>query len=417
MRPTKRGVLRAVLLLTLVALSLNLALDWIARRAVGRALAEAPDVKRSLADLVPPPIPRAENASPSLNAAGELCEVTAEEVSRLVVRRSRPAPDPARDAAVWSDIVRRNALALQILDASAGRDHAWFETRYSDDDPFATAIPPLAERRCLANALRARALLAAHERRPAEAYHDVLLLLRLGEWCSQESPALIDALVSIAISTIATESLEDVMSAVAPDAATVRALDERLAALRAADPVRRGLESERTAQYLMFEALVREGPFAAAGHWSRSAHGGPVVWLLPSSYLRLEQAACLRATTTMIRRCDRATFELRLSGEADEVPVARGLVMARIMLPSLSRAVASRDELRARLDLGRVALAAERYREGEGAYPPGELPMWYRAPAIDPITGAPYGYTRLASGFALDGPPGRRPALSFRVER
>jgi hypothetical protein len=127
-------------------------------------------------------------------------------------------------------------------------------------------------------------------------------------------------------------------------------------------------------------------------------------------YLRLEQAATLRAMSTLISRCARPAFELGRAGEAD-VAVPRWLPITRIAIPSLQRAILSRDDMRARIDLGQIALDAEGYGQTHGSYPSAPIETWSTAKRVDPVTGSPYAYELLPNGFALSGPKGRYTAL------
>ena len=314
MRLTKRGFVRGAMALALAILVANFTLLWLANRSLARAMAEAASLRTRLVEFVPPEIPKAENASSYLNAAGELCSLSQDEM-RLTVRRRGPAPSAAPAApplGAWRDIVRRNELALRILDAAAGLQKAWFEADYSVPNPNDVRIPPLLQRRHLASVLRVRALLAAHEGRGDDAYRDVLLLLRMSDWCGQEAPTLISALMSVAIGGIAVDTLEDTMSLVRPGPELRSALDERLSERRRADPIRRGLEGEVAWQTGVFEELV-------AGRGESGATGLPHLMevLAPRFCLRLNQAASLRATTALIQRADRATADLNRTGESD----------------------------------------------------------------------------------------------------
>ncbi len=408
MRLTKRGFVRGALALALAILVANLALLWLANRSLARAVAEAPGLRTRLIEFVPPEIPKAENASSYLNAAGELCSLSQDEM-RLTARRGAATP-AAPPLGAWRDIVRRNELALRILDAAAGLQKAWFEADYSVPNPNDVRIPPLLQRRHLASVLRVRALLAAHEGRGDDAYRDVLLLLRMSDWCGQEAPTLISALMSVAVGGIAVDTLEDAMSLVRPGPELRSALEERLSERRRADPIRRGLEGEVAWQTGVFEDLV-------TGRVEPGSTGLPyfIDVLAPRFYLRLNQATSLRATTALIQRADRTTADLNRTGESDGPKVPFWAVIARIALPSLNRALYSRDELRARLDLGRLALAAEDWRSAHGSYPSGSPESWSTSDRVDPITGAPYSYQPKPGGFSLSGQPGRSPALAFVV--
>ena len=412
MRVTKRGVLRGLLVVVLAALVANFALLWLANRSLARAVAEAPGLRTRLVEFVPPEMPKAENASSYLNAAGELCSLSQDEM-RLTARRrgtARSAAPPALPLGAWRDIVRRNELALRILDAAADLQKAWFEADYSVPNPNDVRIPPLLQRRHLASVLRVRALLAADEGRGDDAYRDVLFMLRMSDWCSQESPTLISALISVAIAGIAVDTLEDAMSLVGPGPELRSALEQRLSERRRADPIRRGLEGEVAWQTGVFEDLV-------AGRVEPGATGLPYLMdvLAPRFYLRLNQAASLRATTALIQRADRTTADLKRSNESNGPKIPFWAVITRIALPSLNRALYSRDELRARLDLGRLALAAEDWRSAHGGYPSGSPESWSTSDRVDPITGAPYSYDPQPGGFSLRGQPGRYPALAFVV--
>jgi hypothetical protein len=412
MRVTKRGVLRGVLALALAILVVNLGLLWLANRSLARAVSEAPGLRTRLSEFVPPAIPKTENASSYLNAAGELCSLSQEDV-RLALRRRASAPSAAPAAApldAWRDIVRRNETALRILDAAADLDTAWFEADYSVANPADVRLPPLLQRRHLASVLRVRALLAAHDGRADDAYRDVLLILRMSDWCSQESPTLISALISVAIGGIAVDTLEDAMSLVPAGPELRAALEERLSGLRRADPIRRGLEGERTFQYGGFGALI-------AGRAEPGSTGleHVVEVMVPRFYLRFDQAASLRAMTTLIQRADRTTADLNRAGESDGPKIPLWAVITRIAVPSLNRALYSRDELRARLDLGRLALAAEAWRSAHGSYPGGPPESWSTSDRVDPISGAPYSYEPKPDGFGLSGQPGRFPTLTLVV--
>ncbi len=130
-------------------------------------------------------------------------------------------------------------------------------------------------------------------------------------------------------------------------------------------------------------------------------------------YMRLEQAASLRTTTTLIARCGRSNFELEKAGEA-EVAVPWWLPIARGATPSLRRAIFSRDDMRAHVDLGEIALDAEAYRQAHGSYPSAPIDGWSTA-KVDPVSGSAYVYEPLPGGFRLSGPHGRYPALSWTV--
>jgi hypothetical protein len=163
---------------------------------------------------------------------------------------------------------------------------------------------------------------------------------------------------------------KDARSLVRPGPELRAALEEQ-PGRRRADPIRRGLEGERTLGARRLRG-ARRRPGRARLYGPGARRGGHGSALLR----RFDQAASLRATTTLIQSAGRTVADLTRAGESDDLQIPFRAVITRIAVPSLNRALYARDELRARLDLARLALAAEAWRSAHGSDPGGPRESW-----------------------------------------
>jgi hypothetical protein len=213
----------AALLLFLLALLLFE--FWVGHRLEGELEAVSKQGETlSLEALLETPL-NGENASRALDSAGALLRLAPSDaasfdtVARLPL--DRPPSEEERAAIERLLAEPRHRMALEILDRHRGLRAA----RYLDGDGDGPGLPARTEGYLddrtpmlrLAVLLRARAASAVADGAPQEAYGDILLHLRIGDWLRREMPLAVGHLMANGLADRGLELLEQ-LPHVAPPA-------------------------------------------------------------------------------------------------------------------------------------------------------------------------------------------------------
>jgi hypothetical protein len=278
----------------------------------------------------------------------------------------------------WLEDVKR---PLEAVDQATMRPRHWIPITSPLSGTF---IPSLITRRNVANALRSRAMLRLRENDPDGAARDLLTIARLASRQAR-GPTLIDHLIAVAISGIATERLPLVA---AHPKLSRDALLRTLSEMRGLEPLPPA--AEKIGNYERASVLETAVEVAVRGKTGdidlRYLDPSLVDWdevLETINRCYDAEISCQQAPSTEARRaaCDerdrclpedtsKAAKDL-VEGGASPTGIATAVfkTVVAIALPSLRRAQVSCNEANTLERLARSALVLRGYRNTNGRFP------------------------------------------------
>jgi len=214
----------------------------------------------------------------------------------------------------------------------------------------------------------------------------------------QSNGMLIGALVGCAIQGITAGRAQDVLNAATPSVAACRETFEELDSLDPEAAFARALRVERVVY-----GLDQTSPFRGGGLPDEMPKGA-ALFALARDYAQL---AYLRS---MKRQIDAASLPWPRSKEKSaeaygemEADNAFLTALSRMVTPVFSRALESKEKMRARIGAWQIALALTAHRAETGRYPEGLAAL--RAAgwdlAMDPFTQQEFRYRREGEGFVV----------------
>jgi len=382
-------------------------------------------------------------SSPKANrepAERHLVDLTAWETAFAAIRSGEPDHDEEPES-IQGDAASRAKAALAVLEELKADEAVWTELRlasrrpfvrypvkYEETDPWAILLPHLASAKaaCLRLQLKTCAELAAGQSENALA--DVRLLLYLADSIKEE-PILISHLVRLACLQIALQPIWEGLAEHRWSEAQLQELQTRLRQYDFLTDTKRPLGGERAAVVLTVD-LIRERGFdylLAIGSEQSPASSSralanllgriiPRGWYCQEqlNYCRLFQMGLGTGLEAANKRLSPAQtdaaaqqLERAIEGSARS-DVGRGLsaifhhrVIARKMLPALSRVLRKSAVAQTAANQAALACALERYRLAQGQFPEqldALAPRFMRQPPHDVLTGEPYKYRRIEDG-------------------
>ncbi len=218
-----------------------------------------------------------------------------------------------------------------------------------------------------------------------------------------EHPTFIGRLAQIAVDRLSKRTIENVLRVGAVSERTLvevgNVVDERLAA----GTMKWGSLGERAVFAGVCDDLV-SGKLSTNSFMSVTGSGAPP-WL-PEIVIRENQMRGVEILTRLVDAGDDPQAMLKAARRMDvEIPALPATqVVARVMLPSLSRAVILHLRITAELRCARLALAAERFRLATGRLP-GSLeelvPAYVDAIPTDPFDGQPMRFAETDQGVVI----------------
>jgi hypothetical protein len=313
---------------------------------------------------------------------------------------SLPEQRQTPSADILQALSKYEAVFAELRDA-AKRPHATFPIHY--DESFYAMLPHLAVLKSLSNLLRLRTLALLAENRPDDALEDVRLNLRLAESLKQE-PLLISQLVRMAIINIGLEAIWEGLSTGRWSDAHLTQIQTLLSPIELLPEYDFAIRGERAFSNDLFDKM-------RAGHTFENNPDIALPRYTPAGFLyhnqlvinRVHQKYSFGMVDAQKRRVyvDRA----KLADDPAELNSSNPYhMMARMLLPALSKASKRFAMTQTAVDQAALACALERYRLAHGQYPEslaGLKPQFIREIRHDIISGEALHYARREKDFVL----------------
>ncbi len=399
---------------------------------------EAKGEKFELSAFVPPPVPDEQNLmlAPLFKELqydpprpDDLrAKARVERVDATVSDSGQKAPSGRKgwlDMPAWQEFYRGNAnypqptasqtpaadvlLALSKFDpeitelrqAAAARPLARAPLHYDDPYPTAMLFPHLAIWRRLATVLQLRAAAELELSRPAAALEDLQLGYRLSDVLAAE-PFLLCHLVRISINERALPVVQKGLATHAWSEEQLRGLQSYYARANLLAEYDHCMRGERAAFIATLEGMPRQQwkDFAEDQSRASSAFAG----LAPRCIIHRNELSLCRFFQDNILPAVNAQAQRVSPERADAIEGAIGKmrttpynVMAKLLIPALSKAAHRSARVHTLTKLATVACALERYRLANGQYPDkleALAPRFLESLPPDVITGQPLKYRR-----------------------
>jgi hypothetical protein len=314
-----------------------------------------------------------------------------------------PAPMPADAVTRARAAIQQNAPALALVRQASLMPECSFPTDW-DAGPNAL-FPHYAKLRKVARMLAAAAIFAARDGKPGLAAGYLLDGVRVGEAPARD-PALIAALVHIAIEGIMEHATVEVLRTAAMSPADCRRLAERYAAQDENAIFARAMQGERDFGIACYDLVRRDrkamGSIAESGDVGLgNAYGNPLMRPL----LNLDEAFYLELMGEQIARASLPAAEAaRTPYSLEEKLKGKPYLLTRMLIPVFARATMKRDSCAAGLALTQAAVGLQAWKATYGRYPDSLAPVgkalsWPLRP--DPYSGQPLIYKRQGDTFLL----------------
>ena len=241
----------------------------------------------------------------------------------------------------------------------------------------AAKLPNLSENLALAQILSAKAIYEARSGRGADAWKTVQSSLNLVR-ALRDEPTLISLMVRMSQLALANNAIRKVADLSPPDAATFEQVSNQLEQI--------DLQSSLVAAYDQERILGAEWIFKR---------------LLLGYVLPWDRAASLKTYREMCQDLQRQQYgeaKIDYPDYAQELPPY--CILTRLMVPAVASAGQRLSFSFSDAEITRLGLAAVRYKQEHGAYPP-DLRALGAQDILDPFTGQPFIYHPEPNGFFL----------------
>ena len=355
------------------------------------------------ADLIPAPVPASRNAAPLYLQASDSVAMVERQYESLGGSLGS-GPGAQADLAAIHELLESNQPTFDLVRQASLLPHCHFDIDYQRG--LDLQLPFYAHVRTLVRTLGYRALdQASHGDGPA-AYDTLATSLRVARHL-QDEPLLIGQLIHYACLAIVTRHLALVMDLTPPRPQDARRLWPLLDSSHLGPAYTKNIISERA-----FGITIWQQPPAQLLAAMNVGSDRQRFWMAPLAtigqplldanlvhYLDLMERAVKASRLPGLQ----ARRELaRIERSARQAPTY--LVLARVLLPALSRAREATDRTAANLVLARWALALSLYRQRTGHYPArlaqaaAGMPS---PPELDPVTGREPIYRPLPRSYLL----------------
>lgn len=306
------------------------------------------------------------------------------------------------DEAAVAAFLRANQGLIEEIRrmAERGGPVALFEISYPPD----VDIEHLAYLRDCARWLRADAVIKAREGDLSEAIEDIVAQMELGDAVGLE-PLLISQLVRIAISGLASDTIQRAVHGRDLSSDQIQGLVDQLGQTHNRDTFADGISGEVMIGGSFFTG-IREGSDPLGG-WFNWLYTGPIgrPWFNKDEELYIDTMSQIAETNRRPYYEATPVFD-NMATEIENISFLR--FYSRGFLPTLTPALTRAGEAQARheaiLDVTRMGLLVEQYQGQHGSYPDSldaVAPGMGGSVPVDPFTGEPYHYYPSADTFQL----------------
>jgi len=407
----------------------NFALTPIAFTSYGQILTREgkliPPEKRDNNFFVRMRMPITLDSSAPTNCAGDRVKGTFTRLEcwqgyyRELADRTNAFPVPEQPQSPAADVLLALSKydgVIEELRAACRLPHSRYPINYDSESPFMIYLPHLAPLKGCAVVLQLRSVAELQAGQPDKALDDVRLALQLADKVRTE-PIVISHLVRVAMVQL---MLQPVWEGLAhhkwPDA-QLAALDEELAKLDFPAAYRLGLRGELAGQSDEMDLLRRHPERVEELGGLRdflgkntdvSLPGALAARLVPAGWFYQNQyrsARMLEEYSIPVVDASRGTFYPAVARRGEAALAAESAspfnLLARLILPAQGQAATRLAYGQASVDLARTALALERCRLAQGAFPEALdalAPQFIAKVPHDVIGGQPLKYRREADG-------------------
>jgi hypothetical protein len=308
---------------------------------------------------------------------------------------------------------------IEELRAANRLPHSRYPVNYDSESPFMIYLPHLAPLKTCAQVLQLRSLAELQNGQPDKALDDVRLALQLTEKVRTE-PILISHLVRIAMVQLMLQPVWEGLAEHKWSNAQLAALDAELVSLDFAAAWRLGMKGELGGQGDEMELLRRhpeksrdlEGLGDPEGKRNNvTFFGGFIARCIPAGWFYQNQYRCARMMEDYyvpLADVGQGTFSPDLARRGEAALAAETKtgspfnLYERLMLPSLGNAARKFAYGQASVNLARTAIALERCRLAQGAFPQSLAalsPEFIAKVPHDVIGGQPLKYRREPDGL------------------
>ena len=407
----------------------NFALTPIAFTSYGQILTREgkliPTEKRDNSFFVRMRMPITLDSAAPTNCAGDRVKGTFTRLEcwqgyyRELAGRTNAFPVPAQPQSAAADVL----LALSKYDgvveelrAACRLPQSRYPINYDSESPFMIYLPHLAPLKVCASMLQLRCVAELQAGQPDKALDDVRLALQLADKVRTE-PIVISHLVRVAMVQLMLQPIwEGLAQHKWPDA-QLAALDEELAKLDFPAAYRLGLRGELAGQSDEMDLLRRHPERVEELGGLRdflgkntdvSLPGALAARLVPAGWFYQNQyrsARMLEEYSIPVVDASRGTFYPAVARRGEAALAAESAspfnLLARLILPAQGQAATRLAYGQASVDLARTALALERCRLAQGAFPEALdalAPQFIAKVPHDVIGGQPLKYRRTPEG-------------------
>jgi hypothetical protein len=367
-----------------------------------------------MADLErwPAVVPDEQNAALVLNQAWGMLGPTNRE--RLFALRLPVRGGVLSNRTEMAAVVVTNAAAMELVYGVTNAANSRYPINYLDG-PNAR-LPHLAGLKSLAQVFALGAVLKADQNDPRGAFKDVVSSQKLSRSLDNE-PILISQLVSAAILTMTTESLERVLARVALPDGELLELENGFREAEATNKFWMALVGERATDGEMLRMLqedprafiIMANKMSSPDEQTKVPVRNPGVGWKAIGFFERDREYFLRAmeeNITALAKGPPVSLSYTNKLDAIETEARAGWhLMSSMFLPSFSKVVRRDADMRARLRTAATAIAVERWRVAHGGQVPdsldGLVPSFLPSIPIDPFDGKSLRFKKLAKGYVI----------------
>jgi len=311
-------------------------------------------------------------------------------------------------------VVATNAAAMELIYDITNAASSRYPIQYADG-PNAQ-LPHLADLKAMALLFAEGAVLKADQNNPPGAFQDITASIKLSRSLDNE-PILISQLVSAAMFTITSESLERVLARVSLSDAELAQLQDDFKNAEATNRFWMAMVGERAFDGDMLR-MLQEDPRAFIIMANKGASQGeqtdvpirnPGIGWRTIGFFQRDREYFLRAMDEYISALAKTPPESLSSTNRLETIQTKAhdgwYLMSSMFLPSFSKVIARDADMRARLRTAVAATAVERWRIAHQGQIPDSLeqlvPAFLPSVPNDPFDGHPLRFKKLEKGYVI----------------
>ena len=369
------------------------------------------------------------NAAPLYVKAADLVEALPDETKELLSKQYKEVTSEQKQ--LIEKWLNENKETLELVIAGSKKPYYWREygNEENPDVMMAILMPHLSDFRRLARALRLRAHLRAEQGRYEDAFDDMSVCYRFGRHLRGDK-SLIEQLVGIAIESLATKTIRDILGEHEVDSAILATLQNGFEQMIADENFIVSFKFEKLAMYdeiqrCFTEDRIGSGHISLEGFrrfqflegLSSADYDGDVMQGLLTSSLHIlfthpnkqqsrkmvdvlydfwEQVAC--KSPAQIR-----TENIDIEKQAMEL--IEGNILLEILTPALGRICEIAHRNKADVEAALAIIAILRYKQDIGGYPDKLEKLinadYLKVLPIDPYSGEPLVYKKMDNNFVL----------------